>query len=1113
MIELLVVEDHPVTIDGLKCIFENDDEILIKYDFNNIDGALKSNDDFDLILLDLFLQETNPLDNIERLKQVFPDKPIVIFTCEDSIVWKRKTFEAGAIAYVIKTYDKNEIIKTLKYVINITKIRNESSNGINLCNLSFFNFLEDLFLIIDFDGKILELNASAINKLGYVVEDNIHINDIFPFINLDDLLIKYQFDSDKLQALTKNKSKLYLKIKSMRLHTKCTGNEYIMLVAKDIELEEKYRNIFNNSVQGVFQSTIEGKYLTANPAFIKMLEYDNLDDLKNSIEDIRTQIYDNPEDRDNFKKLLFENSFVSGLEGQMIKKNGEKIWVSCAANLVKDDKGDALYIDGIVENITDKKESFNNYRSLLNALPDMIARVSSDGHIIDIKPGLGIYSESGQSTHYIATNIKNLPFGEEITNNFMNIIRVAIDKNEPIEYNYSIKISGEDRHYYSRTVKNDRDEVIVIVRDTTKETNISRELRDSKEFAENLINTANVMIVGLDNNGNVKIFNRTAEVLTGYKKDEVLNKNWFTDLNIILKKDSDRLNNIFKGLIENDGEKANEVENSIITKHGEIKYILWQNNEIRENNKAVGTISFGLDISERRKFEDELMAAMEKSEKNEKKYKNLVDTLQEGIWVIDENSKTIFINNRMSEMLGYNSDEMMGKRIFDFMDEDGVKKAEYNVDRRKQGIMEQHDFEFIRKNGEKIYTTLETGPLTDEKGNYIGAIAGVIDITERKKMENELIDAKNKAEQSDKMKLEFLANMSHDLRTPMNSIIGFSDLLKANNLSKHERNDYLNTIISNGKFLMALIDDIIDISKIDAGNLSIENNEFEINKLMEELRLSYYKQMKDKNIEIIIDVDVNKNIIINTDKYRLRQVLMNLIGNAIKFTNDGYVKFGYRIINNRLLEVYVEDTGRGIERQYQKVIFDRFKQIGNNNKFKGAGLGLSIAKSLIELLGFKEIKLISELDKGSKFYFYVPYFDKHYNYINEIKMNKKHKKINFAGKNILIIEDNEESRTIIKSYLQPTRANIMELSDGNKIINFLKENDIDLILLDLGLPGKNGYEVLKDIRSYDERVPVIIESALAMPDQKSKAFELGCDDFISKPYNKEDFLNKVDNQI
>jgi PAS domain S-box-containing protein len=850
-----------------------------------------------------------------------------------------------------------------------------------ICNLYFFDYLTDLFFMINMEGNIVEINKAVEENLGYSLEEikKKNIKEILPLNGVSNEIFNESFTSKKIPIITKKGPRFFI-IKSMKIKQKCTDLDFICIVAKDVEAEEKYEILFNNSIQGIFQSTLDGKYIAVNPAFAKICGYDSPDDMIKIVKDIKHEVYANPDDRDRFVKYLFERDELRDFEGQLLKKNGEKVWVSLSASPIKDDFGNILYIEGIVEDITEKKESFANYKALLNAIPDMMARVRYDGYIIDIKPGEGKYSEVGQSVVFIGSNILDLPFGNTV-NEFKRVIDEVLSNGEPVVYKYSIKIGEETRHYYSRTVKNVEDEVIVIVRDVTEETRVALDLKNSKDFAENLMKTANVMIVGLDTNGKVILFNTSAENLTGYKRDEILGRNWFTDIPILSKQDIPRISEVFNHLI-GDRLSDNIVENPIITKHGEIKYILWQNNEIRENGKVTGTISFGLDISD------------------------------------------------------------------------------------------------------------------------------------RKKSEEELIEAKNKAEQSDKMKLEFLANMSHDLRTPMNSIIGFSDLLKSNNITKHEKNDYINTIINNGKFLMALIDDIIDISKIDSGSLKIENSDFELNKLMEELRLSYSKQIKDKNIEIIIDVDVNKNIIVNTDKYRLRQILMNLIGNAVKFTNDGYVKFGYKTLNSRLLEIYVEDTGPGIERQYQKVIFERFKQIVNgSNKFKGAGLGLSIAKSLVELLGFKEIKLISELEKGSKFYFIVPYNVKPYNYMNEVKLSRNHKRMNFTGKRILVVEDNSDSRLIIRSYLFPTNATVLELSDGNKILDTLKSVHVDLVLLDIGLPGKDGYQVLKEIREFDDRIPVIIESALAMPDQKTKAFDLGCDDFITKPFSREDFLNKIDNLI
>ena len=647
----------------------------------------------------------------------------------------------------------------------------------------------------------------------------------------------------------------------------------------------------------------------------------------------------------------------------------------------------AKRVSKIAERLSSRNDLFiseNRYRRIFEAAKDGILILDAKtGMILDVNPFL-INLLGYSKEQFIKKYIWEIGVFKDIINNQNKFLKLQQEKyvryeNLPLETLDGRKIEVE---FVSNVYSEDHHDVIQCnIRDITDHRKYEQKLRNSKNFTDNLINTANAMIVGLDTNGNVNIFNDASELITEYSKVEIIGKNWFNEIPILPKDEIESIKQIFNNILIGD-EIYNTFENSIVTKHGEIKYILWQNNEILENDEVVGTISFGLDI------------------------------------------------------------------------------------------------------------------------------------TDRKKYEATLIKEKDEAERSDKMKLEFLCNMSHDLRTPMNAIIGFSDLLRTNNLNKKEKEDYISTIITNGKFLMALIDDIIDISKIDAGGLKIENKDFELYKLMEELRLSYSKQVKDKKIDIIIDVDINKNVIINTDKYRLRQILINLIGNAIKFTKDGYVKFGYKVIDEITLEIYVEDTGPGIERQYQKIIFERFKQLTTNgDKFKGAGLGLSITKSLIELLGFKEIKLISELGSGSKFYFYVPYKIKHFNYIDDIKKGDKNKKMNFRGRNILLIEDDKDSRTIIKSFLKDTNANVIESLDGKNVLDIIKNNKINLVLLDIGLPDKTGYQILEEIREHDDRLPIIIESALAMPDEKSKAYKLGCDDFISKPFAKEDFLNKIDNLI
>lgn len=552
----------------------------------------------------------------------------------------------------------------------------------------------------------------------------------------------------------------------------------------------------------------------------------------------------------------------------------------------------------------------------------------------------------------------------------------------------------------------------------------------------------------------------------------------------------------------------NEHQYPIKNKSGEKRHLYTRTSKSGKENEVIIMVK---DVTDEINLQSDLRNAKDNAE-------NLIKMANVIVVELDENGTILFFNEAAEKITGYKKDEAVGKNWFNFMipPEDKIKMMKFMTKMRLNFAEEdrKHENEIITKSGQRRFIVWRNNVIMKNK-DIEGFVSFGVDITDRKVFEEELIKAKEKAEESDKMKLEFLANMSHDLRTPMNAIIGFSDLLKNNNLTKTEKNDYINTIINNGKFLMALIDDIIDVSKIDTNSLKIEKKEFEINKLLEELRLSYVKQMKDKKIDIIIDEDINKNIVIYSDKYRMRQILMNLIGNAIKFTKDGYVKFGYKMLSDKLM-IYVEDTGVGISEENKKIIFERFTQLSNTgHKFKGAGLGLSITKSLIKLLGLNNIEVESELGKGSKFYFYTPYIIRTFDYDEyEGTKEKNHKKsTNLKGKCILLVEDDKDSRYIISKHLFKTNVSIIECWDGNEVMGIIKNNKIDLVLLDIGLPGKSGYKLIKEIKEYDDRLPIIVESALAMPDQKNKAYELGCDDYITKPISQSDLLFRIDRLI
>lgn len=373
--------------------------------------------------------------------------------------------------------------------------------------------------------------------------------------------------------------------------------------------------------------------------------------------------------------------------------------------------------------------------------------------------------------------------------------------------------------------------------------------------------------------------------------------------------------------------------------------------------------------------------------------------------------------------------------------------------------------------------------------------------------------AKEKAEESERLKAAFLANMSHEIRTPMNGILGFVGLLKEPKLSGEEQQEYILIIEKSGERLLNIINDIVDISKIEAGQMAINMKESNINDQVEYINTFFQPEFERKGLQYSFKNGLpSKDAIIKTDREKIYAILINLVKNAIKFTNVGSIEFGYKLIKNNEhseLEFFVKDTGIGIPKDRQEAIFERFIQADISDKMalQGAGLGLSISKAYVEMLGGK-IWLESEAGKGSTFYFTIPYncesreidIPVNFESADPVKYQVENLKI-------LIAEDDEISEKLLRMGVKIFGKEILKARTGVESIEICYNNpDIDLVLMDIKIPGINGYEAVRQIRQFNKDVIIIAQTAYGLSGDREKAIEAGCNDYISKPIVMEELL-------
>lgn len=488
---------------------------------------------------------------------------------------------------------------------------------------------------------------------------------------------------------------------------------------------------------------------------------------------------------------------------------------------------------------------------------------------------------------------------------------------------------------------------------------------------------------------------------------------------------------------------------------------------------------------------------------SEERYKSMFYSNKSIMLLIDpENGNIIDANDAAIKFYKYARTKIKSMHIGEInkLSQKDLKRA---LQQASSGTKSSFIFQHKLANGEIKDVQVHCSKLFHKGKAMLYSI--IYDITKQLKTERELITAKEKAEESDKLKSAFLTNMSHEIRTPMNSIIGFSSLFVKEDLNEKKRKIYASTIIKSGHQLLNLVNDILDISLIETGKLELNFEDIVVNDILLELYNTYSIQHNDKNISFYMYKglkDAESTIL--TDSTRLVQVLSNLLNNAFKFTPKGHIKFGYTL-KDKNLQFFVEDTGIGISAELHHKIFEQFRQaeLGLTRQYGGTGLGLAISKNLVNLLG-GDIWIKSQKKKGSTFYFTIPY-KKSKTQIKKIEspsLNKENKEYI-----ILVVEDEASNFLFLDEILAHKNISLIHAKDGLEAVEICKSNKrIDLVLMDIKMPKMNGYEATGIIKKENPSLPILAQTAYAMKEDEVKALEAGCDGYISKPIEEEKLL-------
>lgn len=618
-----------------------------------------------------------------------------------------------------------------------------------------------------------------------------------------------------------------------------------------------------------------------------------------------------------------------------------------------------------------------------------------------------------------------------------------------------------------------------------------------------LVEQAKDLIYNIDNEGYFMYVNSIGIDRFGYSEANIIGKRYIE----FIPQEDVAAEFAYYTKVRDEGLQSDYHEFRVVAKDGKIFWLGQNVNKVANSDGTFFYTAIARDITKRKRVEEELELAKRELEKSEIKYRSIIENMNLGLMEVDNNGNILRVYDKFYEMLDYEKGDLIGKSANETLLAEGYEDLLNEQDsNRNEGHPGVYEVKVKKKDGSEIWVLISGAPFYDEYGKVAGSIGVHYDITQRKELEQQLEIARRKAVKAQQAEKVFLANMSHEIRTPLNAIIGMSHLLMDTNLNDDQQ-DLLGALTSSADILKSLISDILDISKIDEGSLDVQLKPFDLHRNIDQLLTTFSLQKKDSKVEFRSSIDPKILYMLICDPQLLNQVLLNLLSNAQKFTEEGYVELKADVVKEDdeyvSVRFQVKDSGIGISQDDISFIFNEFKQANTTirSKYGGTGLGLSISNQLVKLLG-GELKVDSIIDYGSTFYFTLDL--KKSNEISTTEVSKLGFE-SFRGidSKILIVEDNKMNLKYITTLFKKWDLQYEVCYNGVEACDITEREKFDLIFMDLQMPVMDGFEATQIIRSrtnQNQNIPIVALTASSFLSKKRLALKAGMSDFLSKPF-------------